>query len=485
MYTSLQNGLGLVCPGANLARGLWLSMNTFDTLCGKYGIADVSYPMAYSLYGGVYCNLVLQILFLAACLSAYEYGSAEWLRRRLRSRGKKGEPDPLKRGSDCEQGSAAGYEVDEIPLRRLTMPEAASASAIPANGNTTATTPTHNNSSSVSRSPRTLQLFGVTKSFGKSLAVDGVSFDVSQDQMMALLGANGAGKTTIFNMIRGEVRPDNGSIYVAGVSVVDQPSKARLHIGVCPQQDAVDNLTVRQTLDFYASVKGLKDIDANVGQVLHALNITHFSNHAVKALSGGTKRKLTVCIALLGNPRLLLLDEPSTGQDAGAKRLMWRALQRVGKGRSVLLTTHSMEEAENLADKATIISGRMLASGTLSRLQDLHGGLYKVRGVRSYMIDQFATESHVRETFRRLGMEVLNYWDSNELVQFNLVHDRAMLGKIMRVMEAFTGNAEYNGAAGDTMQSGEGQVFTQYTLTGPMLEEVFVNVMRKERRDGW
>jgi ABC-type multidrug transport system ATPase subunit len=434
-------------------------MNSFDILCGKFGTADVSYAMSYDRYGGVYCNLILQILFLAACLGAYEYGSADWLRRRVRFRDKDG----------TQRGPAATSD-----------PEAAPASSELNNHNSTTTL--GNNAGDRAGNPPTLQLFGVSKSFGGSVAVQDVSFDVSQDQVMALLGANGAGKTTTFNMIRGEIRPDTGQIYVEGVSVIDQPSKSRLHIGVCPQQDAVDNLTVRQTLEFYAAVKGLKHINANVDQVLGALNIASFSHHAVKALSGGTKRKLTVCIALLGNPRLLLLDEPSTGQDARAKRLLWRALQRVSKGRAILLTTHSMEEAETLADEAVIISGRVLASGSLKQLQDSHGGLYRVRGVRHDEIDKLDAEKHVKHTFKQLGIDLLEYWDSNGLIQFQLVHDRTMLGAILKIMEALTGNDACGGSSAPGSMGRE-RVLTDYTLTGPTLEEVFVNVMRKEKQE--
>jgi ATP-binding cassette subfamily A (ABC1) protein 3 len=120
---------------------------------------------------------------------------------------------------------------------------------------------------------------------------------------MALLGGNGAGKTTVFNMIRGELKPDFGNIHLDGVTVLHQPRKAIIQIGVCPQNDAVDSLNVRQTLEFYAAVKGLKNVRANIDQVLGLLDTKSFANSASKALSGGTKRKLTVGIALLGKIR--------------------------------------------------------------------------------------------------------------------------------------------------------------------------------------
>jgi ATP-binding cassette subfamily A (ABC1) protein 3 len=175
---------------------------------------------------------------------------------------------------------------------------------------------------------------------------------------------------------------------------------------------------------------------------MNALKITRFEHHAHKGLSGGTKRKLTVAIALLGNPRLLLLDEPSTGQDAGAKRLLWRALKRVSKDRAILLTTHSMEEAEALASKAVIVSTRMLAIGSLSSLQELHGGLYKIRAVRSESAIKSVAETQVRVTLGQQGIEVQDYWDSNGLVQFNVVYDRTTLGRIMVAMARLVGHSD-------------------------------------------
>lgn len=118
------------------------------------------------------------------------------------------------------------------------------------------------------------------------------------------------GKTTVINMIRGELKPDLGDICLDGVSVLKNPHKARLQMGVCPQDDAIDNLTVRQTLKFYATVKGLKDVSGNVDRVLAALNIAAYDEVSVKGLSGGTLRKLSVAIALLGKAFSQLLNIP-------------------------------------------------------------------------------------------------------------------------------------------------------------------------------
>jgi ABC-type multidrug transport system ATPase subunit len=265
IYSYLQYGLGLSSPAANLARALFVASNSFNILCGQYGTADVSHPFAYVRYGSVYTNLLIQIVFLITILFIYEYGSADWVRRNITHRG---------------MPARLHYIVDSGDTASLTEPEK----------NVTLST----NATTI------LNVSRISKFFGKLFAVENVSFEIAANQTLALLGANGAGKTTVINIIRGELKPNFGDIYLDGVSMLKQPHKARLHMGVCPQDDAIDNLTVRQTLNFYATVKGIKDISGNVDKILTALNLTIYENVLVKALSGGTRRKLSVAIALLG-----------------------------------------------------------------------------------------------------------------------------------------------------------------------------------------
>ena len=276
-YSLLQYGLGLSSPGANLARALFLASNSFEILCGKYGDADTSNTFAYVRYGSVYANLLIQIIFLIAFLAVYEYGSSEWFRRNITHRGV-----PARLHYIVDTGAAPAGTEQEKDARAAT------------------------NTTSATAPPQILQVSRISKFFGKLFAAENISFDISSNQTLALLGGNGAGKTTVINMIRGELKPDFGDIFLDGTSVLRNPHKARLQMGVCPQDDAVDNLTVRQTLAFYASVKGLKNVESNVDKVLNALNITIYEHLPVKALSGGTKRKLSVAIALLGRSYLLI-----------------------------------------------------------------------------------------------------------------------------------------------------------------------------------
>jgi ATP-binding cassette subfamily A (ABC1) protein 3 len=140
----------------------------------------------------------------------------------------------------------------------------------------------------------------------------------------------------------------------------------------------MDQMTVVEHLRFYARVRGVSEIEHNVEAVIKAVGLQTFSGRMAAKLSGGNKRKLSLGIALIGNPTVLLLDEPSSGMDAAAKRVMWKTLTAVVPGRSLLLTTHSMEEADALANRAGIMAKRMLAMGTSDHLRRKHGDAYYI-----------------------------------------------------------------------------------------------------------
>ncbi len=184
------------------------------------------------------------------------------------------------------------------------------------------------------------------------------------------------------------------------------------------------------------------------------------------------------------------MDEPSTGQDAGAKRILWKALQDISANRAILLTTHSMEEAEALATNVAIMGTKMLAKGTLTSLQETYGGAYSLRAVRVPSMAAAEVEQVVKDAFE--GM-VSNYFDGHGQISFNLPHDRRLLGSIMKIMEGLKGDVvesqdgEEGGSAGagavggSSGVSGAGvvKVLQDYTITGPTLEEVFMNVARE------
>lgn len=217
--------------------------------------------------------------------------------------------------------------------------------------------------------PPGLQLQRLTKTFGDLRAVNDVSFDVNRGEVFALLGPNGAGKSTAISIIRGDIQPSDGDVLVEQSSIMRERAMARASLGVCPQSDAIDDMTTEEHLCHYARLRGVENVPLQVNAVIRAVGLEPYRDTMAEHLSGGNKRKLSLGMALTGNPSVLLLDEPSSGLDAAAKRVMWRTLQSIMPGRSILLTTHSMEEADRLASRVGILAKSMLATGDVADLQ--------------------------------------------------------------------------------------------------------------------
>ena len=227
----------------------------------------------------------------------------------------------------------------------------------------------------------------LSKSFkvqGKTFtAVNKVSFNVNYEECFALLGVNGAGKTTTFKMLTGELFSDAGNAFVGGFEVNKQLSKARTLIGYCPQFDALsDLLTGREHLELYAHIKGIPqaNISEQVEFMLKNMDLTQYRDILAGTYSGGNKRKLSVAMALIGNPSVVFLDEPSAGMDPEARKKMWKILGRIKKQKSaVILTTHSMEEAEALCDRMTImVRGRLKCIGTSTWIKNKFGDGFEI-----------------------------------------------------------------------------------------------------------
>ena len=193
------------------------------------------------------------------------------------------------------------------------------------------------------------------------LAVERISFGLDYGECFALLGVNGAGKTTTFKSLTKDIEPTEGDISIAGFNIQSEFAKARKLIGYCPQHDAIFTLmTVEEHLWFYAKIKGIP-ADRRSETIERAIKELHIEDQRSKpagTLSGGNKRKLSVAIAILGNPPIILLDEPSAGMDPEARRFMWQVVEKISqrdKKSAVILTTHSMEEAEALSTKMGIM----------------------------------------------------------------------------------------------------------------------------------
>ena len=216
-----------------------------------------------------------------------------------------------------------------------------------------------------------LELANVTKSFGARRVLDGLSLAVAAGEVLGLLGPNGAGKSTAFNVICNLLVPDSGTVTIAGRPAADAPRAA---LGVVGQAIALyKNLTCDENLAFFGALYGLRGptLKARVEHCLAEVQLQDRRHSLARDLSGGMQRRLHVAVALLHDPRLVILDEPSAGLDVEARREQWavvRRLQRAGK--AVLLATHLLEEAEELCSRVAVLcGGRIIALGTPEELR--------------------------------------------------------------------------------------------------------------------
>ncbi|MCA6101076.1 nodulation factor ABC transporter ATP-binding protein NodI [Bradyrhizobium australafricanum] len=224
-----------------------------------------------------------------------------------------------------------------------------------------------------------IDLAGVRKSFGGKIIVDELSFSVARGECFGLLGPNGAGKSTIARMLLGMISPDAGEITVLDEAVPARARVARMRIGVVPQFDNLElEFTVRENLRTFGRYFGMSasKIQAVVPSLLEFARLESKADVRVATLSGGMKRRLTLARALINDPHLLVMDEPTTGLDPHARHLIWERLRvLLSRGKTILLTTHFMEEAERLCNRLCVLeSGRMIAEGKPEALIDEHIG---------------------------------------------------------------------------------------------------------------
>ncbi|KAF8808210.1 P-loop containing nucleoside triphosphate hydrolase protein [Phlegmacium glaucopus] len=331
LITIIHFTTSIVAPVANVLRAALVSINMFSLLCEGNSIVNTTAMGSIKQFGGPILYLFVYSFVLLSILVWADSGSLA--PRRLRPR----------KGISSRSESVSCSKEDVV----------AAANA-------------------VSNSDDLLRVLNVSKMYNSKRVVDDVSLGVPRDTLFALLGPNGAGKTTTFNIIRGDVVPDIGDVLIDGISVVRHPRTARSALGVCPQFTAIDSqLSVREHLIVYGRLKGLRkgqELDESVEAILEDTALNMYADRLASKLSGGNQRKLSLAIALIGNPSVLLIDEFSTGIDPKMKREMWQTLRRVARGKAVIITTHSMEEASALANSVGILAKQMLAVGSTESL---------------------------------------------------------------------------------------------------------------------
>lgn len=414
--------LATASPVVSLARALYLTVNVFGISCRDKKYA--SYPGAIDLYGGPILYLVLQSLVFFGILFWKESGSTLQLWRKRK---------------------AAGPGKDSIELEAPV--EFASAT----------------------KASDGLRVMSLRKEFKKHLAVDNITFGIPRSECFALVGPNGAGKSTTISMIRGDAHPTghDSEIFIEGVSAIQHRSKARSRLGVCPQIDPLDTLTVSEHLQFYAKIRGISDPLQNTEMIMKAVGLEPFANRIATRLSGGNKRKLSLGIAMVGNPSVIVLDEPSSGMDALSKRIMWRTLSSITPGRSLLLTTHSMEEADALATRAGIVASRMLAFGTTEELRSRYGNAYFVNLVHSHAPHTSAAEMHSMERWVKYEFPeaTLDGWMGYGQVKFEVP------------LRGSSGHSSLADIFGKLEEAKTGLDVQYYSVSMATLDQVFLDVV--------
>lgn len=224
-----------------------------------------------------------------------------------------------------------------------------------------------------------LEVDRVEKRYGDRVALDTVSLSVAAGEVCGLLGPNGAGKTTLVSIVAGLRSADAGSVHVDGVDVAHGGREARSAVGLAAQETAIyPTVTVRENLELFARLAGLggRDVAARIDEVAEVVDLTAFLDRLGRALSGGEKRRLHTAMALVHRPRVLLLDEPTTGVDIATRTRLLAAISDLAteEGCAVVYSTHYLPEVEELGASVTILDhGRVLARGSLATLVDQHG----------------------------------------------------------------------------------------------------------------
>ncbi len=212
---------------------------------------------------------------------------------------------------------------------------------------------------------KVISVKGLTKRFGDFVAVDEISFDVFKGEIFGFLGANGAGKTTAMKMLTGLSKPTSGTGSVAGFEILKQAEKIKKNIGYMSQKFALyDDLTIKENAQFYGGIYGLNRrlIKLKVNQMLESLNLQDSGNKLVHSLPLGWKQRLAFSVAMLHDPPIIFLDEPTGGVDPATRRIFWEKIYaEASNGRTIFVTTHYMDEAEYCNRISMMVAGKMVA----------------------------------------------------------------------------------------------------------------------------
>ena len=220
-----------------------------------------------------------------------------------------------------------------------------------------------------------IKINNLTKTFGKLVAVNNVSLEIEDNCCFALLGLNGAGKTTLINMLTTSINPTSGSAEINGLNLTSDVKNIRKIINISPQENAVaKNLTVKENLELLAGLSSILNPTEKIAKIIEDFGLKEKENARAKTLSGGQIRRLSIALAVLTDPQILFLDEPTLGLDVKARRTLWEKIAELKHRMTIVLTTHYLEEVEFLADRVGIISRGVLKTvGTVDEIKKATG----------------------------------------------------------------------------------------------------------------
>uniref|UniRef100_A0A4W4HDR5 ATP-binding cassette sub-family A member 2 n=1 Tax=Electrophorus electricus TaxID=8005 RepID=A0A4W4HDR5_ELEEL len=314
---------------------------------------------------------------------------------------------------------------------------------------------------------------------GSKLALNKLSLNLHENQVVSFLGHNGAGKTTTMSILTGLFPPTSGSATIYGHDIRTEMERIRQNLGMCPQHNVLfDKLSVEEHLWFYSRLKGMaeEDICKEMDKMIEDLELSNKRHSLVQTLSGGMKRKLSVAIAFVGGSRAVILDEPTAGVDPYARRAIWDLILKYKQGRTILLSTHHMDEADLLGDRIAIIShGKLKCCGSPLFLKSTYGDGYKLTLVKKQnqlsalpcSSLSLCSESRVTQFIRQYVASCLLVSDSNTELSYILPSEAVKKGCFERLFQALE-------------QSLDNLALTSFGVMDTTLEEVFLKVSEED-----
>ncbi|GFY44553.1 ATP-binding cassette sub-family A member 3 [Trichonephila inaurata madagascariensis] len=317
-----------------------------------------------------------------------------------------------------------------------------------------------------------LVVSGLTKVYRNFYAVNRLTFGIHPEECFGLLGVNGAGKTTTFRMLTGDTFPTDGNAITSSSSIRTDMNKFQSQLGYCPQFDAlIDRLTGREMLSLFARLRGLTgfELDERVNKLIRMTDLAAHADKQTQFYSGGSKRKLSVALSLIGAPPLILLDEPTAGVDPVSRRKIWNILSqaRNNTGAAVILTTHSMEESEALCNRlAIMVNGRLQCLGSIQQLKSKYGQGYTIiiKMKKEHQDNQEAVNAI--KTHVQSNLPGANLKDEHQgMVQYHVIDPSISLSRLFKFMSSMKNQFELE----------------DYLISDTSLEQIFLTFARAQR----